>query len=64
MRNFLLGFFVATTLSLSGYLVWEHFRHVPVLIQQVKVPVPVPMGDVEPSPVENPTPTPTPMVTD
>jgi len=52
MRNFLLGFFVAATLSLSGYLVWEHFRHVPVLIQQIKVPVPTPMGDINPEPIQ------------
>lgn len=54
MRNFFFGFFVATTLCCAGYLVWEHFRHVPVLIQQVPVPVPM----------VQPTPSPEPMVQD
>lgn len=51
MRNFFLGFFVAATLALSGYLVWEQYRHVTVLIQKQMVPVPVPMGNIQPEPI-------------
>ena len=51
MRNFFFGFFVATTLCLAGYLVWEQYRHVAVLIQKQMVPVPVPMGNIQPEPM-------------
>jgi len=52
VRNFFLGFFVATTLALSGYLVWEYLRYVPILIQKQEVPVPSsPSHNVEPFPM-------------
>jgi len=37
MREFMLGFFVASSLMLAGYIVWENKRHVPVLIKEVPV---------------------------
>jgi len=39
MKEFMLGFFVASSLMLAAYIVWENKRHVPVVIQQVPVPV-------------------------
>jgi len=39
VKEFMLGFFVALSLSMAGYIAWEHHRHVPVVIQQVPVPV-------------------------
>ena len=39
MREFMLGFFVALSLSMASYIVWENYRHVPVVIQQVPVPM-------------------------
>ena len=35
----MLGFFVAIALSAAGYIIWEHERHVPVLIKEVPVVV-------------------------
>ena len=43
MKNFSLGFFVCLSLSLGTYLIWENYRHVPILIKQVPVPVFTPM---------------------
>jgi hypothetical protein len=39
MREFMLGFFVASSLMLAAYIVWENKRHVPVVIKEVPVPV-------------------------
>tara|TARA_B100002019_G_scaffold39577_1_gene33134 strand:+ start:4590 stop:4754 length:165 start_codon:yes stop_codon:yes gene_type:complete len=50
MREFMLGFFVASSLMLSAYIVWENKRHVPVVIKEVPVPVqmiPNPISDIE-----------------
>jgi hypothetical protein len=50
MREFMLGFFVASSLLLASYIVWENKRHVPVLIKEVPVPVQMmtnPTPDIE-----------------
>ncbi len=39
MKNFFLGFFAGLSLCLTVYVIWEHYRHVPVVIQQIPVPV-------------------------
>ncbi len=39
MREFMLGFFVASTLSLFAYIAWENYRHVPVVIERIPVPI-------------------------
>jgi hypothetical protein len=41
MKNFILGFLLSLSMCLIVYVVWENYRHVPVVIQQVPVPVPV-----------------------
>ena len=43
MKDCFLGFLVGVALSLSIYVVWEDYRHVPVIIKEIKVPVPVPI---------------------
>lgn len=37
MKNFMLGFFCATTLSLSVFIAWEYVRHIPVVIKEVPI---------------------------
>ena len=43
MKDCFLGFVVGVALCLSVYVIWEDYRHVPVIIKQIKVPVPVPI---------------------
>ena len=45
MKDWFLGFVVGVALCLGVYVVWEDYRHVPVIIREIKftVPVPVPM---------------------
>jgi hypothetical protein len=41
MKNFCLGFFVCLSICLMSYTIWEHHRHVPVIVKQVFVPIPM-----------------------
>jgi len=43
MKDWFLGFVVGVALCLGVYVVWEDYRHVPVIIREIKVPVPVPV---------------------
>lgn len=44
MKSFALGVFMCLSVCLAAYIVWEHHRHVPVLIKEVPVmPQMVPM---------------------
>ena len=52
MKNYFMGFLVGVGMCLSAYLLWEHHRHVPVIIKEIKVPVPVPVPVPIPVPVE------------
>jgi hypothetical protein len=54
MKNYLVGFLAGVGLCLSVYIGWEHYRHVPVIIQEIKVPVPVPVPIPVPVPAEPP----------
>ena len=38
MKDFWLGFSVATCLCLSGFIAWEYCRFVPVVVKTVAVP--------------------------
>ena len=40
MKDFWLGFLAATCLCLSGFLVWDYCRFVPVVLKPVPVQVP------------------------
>jgi hypothetical protein len=51
MKNYLVGFLVGVGLCLSVYIIWEHYRHVPVIIKEIKVPVPIPVPIPIPVPV-------------
>jgi|MDTD01.2.fsa_nt_gb hypothetical protein len=54
MKNFWFGFFVSVSICLTTYIVWEHIRHVPVVIQQVPMPVPMSRdSEILPEPVPN-----------
>mgnify|MGYP003112001419 CR=1 FL=1 len=53
MKDCFLGFVVGVSVSLSAYVIWEDYRHVPVIIKKIKVPVPVPVPMPE-SPVSKP----------
>lgn len=43
MKNFMFGVVVGSLICVALYLLWEHHRHVPVIIQEIRVPVPVPV---------------------
>jgi len=47
MKDFLLGFLLCFSLCSSSYTVWEHYRHVPVLIKEVFIPAPMPTPDID-----------------
>jgi hypothetical protein len=46
MKDFLLGFLVCFALCSSTYIVWEHSRHVAVLIKEAHIAAPVPVPDI------------------
>tara|TARA_Y100001973_G_scaffold40643_1_gene60782 strand:- start:2123 stop:2287 length:165 start_codon:yes stop_codon:yes gene_type:complete len=39
MKDFWLGFSVATCVCLAGFIAWEYIRYVPVVVKPVPVPV-------------------------
>ena len=43
MKNCFMGFLVGVGVCLCAYILWEHHRHVPVIIKEIKIPVPVPV---------------------
>jgi hypothetical protein len=50
MKNYFMGFLIGVGVCLCAYLLWEHYRHVPVIIKEIRVPVLVPVPI--PAPVE------------
>jgi len=46
MKDFLLGFFVCVSLSLSVYTLWENHRHVPVILQPIPIYVKPESGNI------------------
>ena len=50
MKEYLTGFFAGVSICLAAYIGWEHHRHVPVIIKDIKIKVPVPV----PIPVTTP----------
>jgi len=43
MKDCFVGFLIGVGLCLSTYIWWENYRHVPVIIKEIKIPVPVPV---------------------
>ena len=50
MKEYLTGFFAGVSICLAAYIGWEHHRHVPVIIKEIKIKVPVPVPIPVPTP--------------